>query len=140
MKKIIIASVMGLAAIAAQAADVSLSNVHDTKTNANGTRIGTTVFGTELAATHTDAANQYSLGKSFSVAAVGPVKLGVSGAVFYQDTRAGENGYGLSVGANATLPVTKNVDAFVGVERSVGQQRINAFNQTATVAGLRVKF
>ena len=143
MKKIVIGTVLALAAIASSAADVSVSAVHDYQSNANGVRLETSVpFGLKASVTTIDqVATRVAVGKDFALTKIGPVALGAKVAAVYQDTRgAGSNGYGLTVGAGATYPVTKAVSAFVGVERFIGQERVSQFNGNIATVGLNVKF
>ena len=139
MKKIVIASILATAAIAASAVEVSA--VRDYTVDKNGFRVGASVASVDVTATHIENTyNRYAVGKSFQVAKVGPVAVSAAVAGVYQDTHTGQSGYGLTAGAKATLPVTKSVDLVAGVERFVGQERVNQYSGTTGVVGLNVKF
>lgn len=142
MKKIAMIALIAMAGVAS-AGEVTVSAVQDyTGVDSTGYRVATSVKGVAVSATHIDSRyNRYAVGKEFALTTVGPVSLGASGAVVYQDTLGGnENGYGFTVGAKATYPVTKAVSVVAGVERFTGQSRINAYNGNVATVGLNVKF
>lgn len=144
MKKIVIGSVLALAAATSFASDVSVSAVHDYQSKTNGVRLETSVPFTGLKASVTTldhVATRVAVGKEFSLANIGPVNVGATVSAVYQDTRgSGSDGYGLTVGTAAKYDISKNVQAFVGVERFVGQQRVSKFDGNVAVAGLNIKF
>lgn len=141
MKKIVMATLFATAAVAASAGAVEVSAVRDYALDANGYRVGTSVSGLDLTATRIDSAyNRFAVGKSFELAKVGSVAVSAKVAGVYQDTVAGVNGYGVTAGLKATLPVTKSIDVVAGVERFAGQERVKQFNGTTGVVGLNIKF
>ena len=130
-------------ASAASAGEVTVSAVTDyTGVDNTGYRVATDVKGIALSATHIDSRyNRYAVGKEFALTTVGPVRLSAAGAVVYQDTLGrNESGYGFTVGAKATYPVTKTISLVAGVERFTGQSRINAYDGNVASVGLNVKF
>lgn len=140
MKKIIIATMLAITT-AAFASDVTVSSTRDTKLDKNGVTVGTSVGGYALSATKVeDAYNRFAVGKDFSVTKVGPVAVTAGVAGVYQDSQVGRNGFGVSVGAKATYPLTKNLDLVGGVNRFFGQERIDNFNGTNVSVGLTAKF
>lgn len=140
MKKAIIASMLVLT-MTAFAGEVTVSGTRDHGVEANGFRVGTNVAGLTLSASHIDNSyNRYAVGKDIELTKLGPVALSAGASVSYQDTARGVNGYGISVGAKATLPITKSVDLVAGVERFAGQERISQFNGNVGTIGLNVKF
>lgn len=139
MKKIVIASILAATAFAASAVEVSAT--HDYKTEKDGFRVGASVAGLDVTATHVDNTyNRYAVGKSFDLFKVGAANVTTQVAGVYQDTHTGQNGYGLTAGVKASVPVTKSVSAFVGAERFIGQDRVKAFNGTTAQLGLAYKF
>ena len=146
MKKLVFGSVLALGAmVSAIAADVAVSAVHDYQSKNEGVRLETTVpFGLTASVTHIrDTANRVAIGKDFALTNVGPVALGASVAGVYQNTdgkAGGVNGYGMTVGAKASYQFNKAVSAVVGVERFIGQDRVDQFNGNLVTAGLNVKF
>lgn len=143
MKKLVIATLATLA-LAASAAEVTVSTVRDyTGSDTTGYRVGTTVAGLGLSATHIDNRyNRFAVGKDFQLAKVGPVALSAGGSGVYQSTNTvgGVDGYGLTVGTKATVALGKSVDLVAGVERFYGQDRIKQFNGNVGTVGLNVKF
>ena len=140
MKKAIIASMLTIT-LSAFAGEVTVSEAHDYGVKENGFRVGTSVAGLSLTATHIDSKyNRYAVGKEVEVTKVGPVALSAGGSVSYQDTVRAKDGYGLTVGAKATLPITKSVDLVAGAERFVGQNRVSSFNGNVGTIGLTAKF
>lgn len=141
MKKLVIASIVLASAATAFAGDVTVSAIRDYNVGKNGVAVGTSVAGLQLTASHVeDAYNRYAVAKSFDVTKVGPVALSASAGVAFQDTVKGENGYGLVLGAKATMPVAKNVDVVAGLDRFIGQHRVAESNGNVFSAGLNVKF
>lgn len=140
MKKIVLATLLAVTGVAF-AGDVSVSAIRDYAVDKNGFAVGTSVAGLAVTASHVENTyNRLSVGKNFNVANVGPVALSAGAGVVFQDTHVGDNGYGLTVGAKATMPVTKNVSLVAGVERFSGQDRINKYNGNVGTVGLNVKF
>ena len=140
MKKAIIASLLAVSA-SAFAGDVTISAVRDYNVERNGFQIGTNVKGLTVTATHIDQGyNRYAVGKDFELTKVGPVALSAGGSVSYQDTFNSVGGYGLSLGAKATMPITKTMDLVASVERTAGQERISQFNGNTGAIGVKVKF
>lgn len=143
MKKLVIGTVLAVAAAVSFAADVSVSAVHDVKSNANGVRVATSVpLGLTASVTALEGlGNRVALGKEVTVATFGPVALGANVSGVYQNSHGPvSNGYGLTVGAGATYAITKNVKAFVGVERFFGQDRISQFNGGVASIGVNARF
>lgn len=146
MKKIVIGSVLALAAAVSFAGDVTVSAVSDRNSTQEGVRIETALpvvpGGLKASVTHVNETyNRVAVGKDFAVASIGPVNLKATVAGVYQNTlAAGQNGYGLTVGAGANYAVTKNVGLNVGIERFYGQDRIQGFDGNVATVGLTVKF
>jgi hypothetical protein len=140
MKKAIIASMLVLTS-AAFAGEFTVSGAYDYTANEQGFRVGTSVAGLSLTATHIDNHyNRYAVGKDVELVKIGPVALSAGASVSYQDTINGVNGYGLSVGTKATLHITKQIDLVASTERFAGQSRVSQFNGNTGTIGLRVKF
>ena len=139
MKKIVIASILATAALAASAVEVSA--VHDYTAGKDGFRVGAGVAGLDVTATHVENTyNRFAVGKTFDLTKVGAATISATVAGVYQDTNSGQNGYGVTGGLKASIPVTQKVSAFVGAERFAGQDRVKAFNGTTTQIGLSYKF
>lgn len=137
MKKIAMIALIAIAG-AASAADVTVSGIVDHK---DSYRVATEVKGIAVSATHVDTIlNRYAVGKDITLTTVGPVSLAATGAVVYQDSALGEDGYGLTVGAKASYQITKAISAVIGAEHFVGQSRINMYDGNVVTVGLNVKF
>ena len=139
MKKIVIASILAATAFAASAVEVSATR--DYNLNKDGFRVGADVAGLAVSATHVENTyNRFAVGKNFELTKVGPVALSAGAAVVYQDTHVGQNGYGVTGGVKATLPLAKSLDLVAAVERFAGQDRVKAFNGTTGTLGVSYKF
>lgn len=146
MKKMIIAAILVGATFAASAVEVGVSAVRDGTADKNGARVTASVgsiagFTPQLSATHIDGVyTRYGIGGQYALTKVGPVALAATASVVYQDSNAKANGYGVTAGLKATLPLTKRIDLVAGVERFAGQHSIVGSNSTVSSLGLNVKF
>lgn len=148
MKKIAIASVLALAAISASAVEVGVINTRDVdgNRNGNGVTVGTTVGPVGVTAgfeRFTQGANdqdRYSLVAGYNVYKAGPVTFAAKTGVAYLNNQTGANGYAMTVGVGATMPITKQVSLGVDVARQYGQQRVDQFNGDRVTAGLSYRF
>jgi hypothetical protein len=147
MKKLIIAIAAFTIASFASAIEIDVSKAHDFKAKADGVRVEAQVdvFKVPVTASYTTIDkkyNRYAVGAEYGVAKIGPVALAVTGSVVYQDTylSTSKDGYGLTAGAIATLPLVKNISLFASTEVFAGQKRINAFNGNTGTIGLTAKF
>ena len=139
MKKLISIALISFAGVAS-AGEVTASYLTDS--GRDGYAFSTNIKGVTLETTHVDRLyNRFSVGKSFDVAKMGPVQLAAGGAVVYQNTLAkNDSGYGLAAQATATAVVNKNVDVVVGVQKFMGQDRVNAQDGNTATVGIKVKF
>ena len=147
MKKLIIAITAFAFAAFASAVEVDAAKAHDFKSNADGVRVAAQVdtFAIPVTATYTtinSKYNRYAVGTEYGVAKLGPVSFAVNGGLVYQDTyhSTKADGYGLTAGATASLPLVKNVSLFASTEVFAGQKRVNAFNGNTGTIGLTAKF
>ena len=150
MKKLAIASLIALAATAASALEMGVTTTRDysgaENRNGSGVTIGEQFGMVSLTAGYerfTKGANdqdRYSLVAGYGAAKVGPVTLSPKVGVAYLNNQAGADGYAMTVGVGATLPVTKQVSLGVDVARQYGQDRVQAFDGNRVTAGLRYKF
>ena len=139
MKKILFATLATLA-LSASAAEVGVNGTRDYSGAADRTGYGVTVgekfgkFGAEVGYNRfTQGSNdqdRYSLVGSYDVTKVGPVTLAVKAGVAYLDNQTVANGYALTAGVGASVPVAKNLAATVDYRRQEGQSRVNAFEPT----------
>jgi opacity protein-like surface antigen len=149
MKKILFATLATLA-LSASAAEVGVNGTRDYSGAADRTGYGVTVgekfgkFGAEVGYNRfTQGSNdqdRYSLVGSYDVTKVGPVTLAVKAGVAYLDNQTVANGYALTVGVGASVPVAKNLAATVDYRRQEGQNRVNAFDGNQVAVGLKYSF
>lgn len=147
MKKLIIAIASFAFASFATAFEVDIATAHDFKAKADGVRVATQLgtFIVPITASYTTIDkkyNRYAVGAEYGVTKIGPVALAVTGSIVYQDTylSSSKDGYGLTVGAIATLPVAKNISLFASTEVFAGQKRVNALNGNTGTIGITAKF
>lgn len=147
MKKLaIVASLLFAGSVSA--AELSASYVRDSNVDREGFRLEMSagkLLGVKptFGVTHVyDNYTRYSVGGDIAVTKVGPVAVALSGATLFQDTRTktGVNGFGLTVGAKASVSLDKSADLVARVDRFVGQSRVNEFNGTTASIGVAVKF
>jgi hypothetical protein len=148
MKKILFATLATMA-LSASAVEVGVNGTRD-YSGTDRTGYGVTVgekfgkFGAEVGYNKfTQGSNdqdRYSLVGSYDVAKVGPVTLAVKGGVAYLDNQTGVNGYAVTAGVGASVPVYKNLAATVDYRRQEGQSRVNAFDGNQIAVGLKYAF
>ena len=149
MKKIAIATVIALAATAASALEMGITATRDyagSNRNFGGVTIGNTygklnaTAGFERSAVGADDQNRYSLVGGYDVATLGPVTVTPKVGVAYLDNQASADGYAMTVGVGASVPVNKQVSFTVDFARQYGQTRVQAFDGNRTTVGLKYKF
>jgi len=149
MKKFAIASLIALAATAASALEVGVTSTRDyAGDNRNG--FGVTVgqkfgaigvtAGIERTTAGTNDQDRYSVVADYGITKVGPVAIAAKAGAAYLNNQTGENGYALTVGVGASVPLTKTVSATLDVARQYGQDRVQAFDGNRVTAGLKYSF
>lgn len=150
MKKIAIASIIALAATAASALEVGVVGTRDYSGAENRNGAGITVgqsygkvgvtAGFERFTKGTNDQDRYSLVAGYDVAKIGPVTVTPKVGVAYLNNQVGENGYAMTVGVGASVPVTKQVSVGLDVARQYGQDRVQAFDGNRVTVGVKYKF
>ena len=150
MKKFAIASLIALAATAASALEVGVTATRDYSGEPNRNGAGLTVgqkygavgvtAGFERFTNGTNDQDRYSLVAGYDVARVGPVTVTPKVGVAYLNNQVGQDGYAMTVGVGASVPVTKQVSLGVDVARQYGQDRVQAFDGNRVTVGLNYKF
>ena len=150
MKKIAIASLIALAATAASALEVGVTATRDYSGEPNRNGAGLTVgqkfgavgvtAGFERFTKGTNDQDRYSLVAGYDVAKVGPVTVTPKVGVAYLNNQVGENGYAMTVGVGASMPVTKQVSVGLDVARQYGQERVQAFDGNRVTVGVKYAF
>lgn len=140
----VVAAMMFAASV--NAAELSASHVRDSNLSKDGVRVEASFvslkgFDPILSVTHVNNAyTRYGVGADADFVTVGPAAISLTAGTVFQDTSVGANGFGLTVGAKATVALSKKVDLVGRVDRFMGQSRVNNFNGTTSSIGVAVKF
>lgn len=149
MKKITIAAAIALAATAASALELGVTQTRDyagDNRNGAGLTVGTNVgvvgvtAGFERFTAGANDQDRYSITAGRDVAKLGPVTVSAKAGVAYLNNQTGANGYALTVGAGASVPVTKTVSATLDVAHQYGQDRVAQYDGNRVTVGLKYKF
>lgn len=84
--------------------------------------------------------DRYSLVAGYDVAKIATVTVTPKLGVAYLDNARDTNGYVMTVGIGASMPVTKQVSVGLDVARQYGQDRVNQFDGTRVTAGVAYRF
>ena len=149
MKKILFATLATLA-LSASAVEVGVTGTRDYSGTSDRTGYGVTLgqkfgavgveAGYDRFTQSTNDQNRYSLVASYDVTKIGPVTLAVKAGVAYLDNQTVANGYAVTAGVGASVPVVKNLAATVDYRRQEGQSSVNAFDGNHVAVGLKYSF
>jgi hypothetical protein len=149
MKKILFATLATLA-LSASAVEVGVNGTRDYSGTSDRTGYGVTlgqkfgafgvVAGYDRFTQSTNDQDRYSLVASYDVTKIGPVTIAVKGGVAYLNNQTVSNGYAVTAGVGASVPVVKNLAATVDYRRQEGQNRVNAFDGNQVAVGLKYSF
>jgi opacity protein-like surface antigen len=150
MKKIAIASIIAMAATAASALDVGVTTTADHSGVNKNTGYGVTVGKQAGALSVTGGFDRFTQGSNdqdrfsvvagYDVAKFGPVTVTPKLGMAYLNNQSGADGYAMTVGIGASVPVTKRVAFTVDAARQYGQDRVRASDGNTITAGLKYKF
>jgi hypothetical protein len=149
MKKIASATLIALAATAASALELGVTTNRDyagENRNGSGITVGQKVgsvgltAGFERTTVGANDQDRYSVVAGYDVARVGPATLAVKTGAAYLNNQTGADGYALTVGVGASVPVTKSVSATLDVAHQYGQSRVSQFDGNRVTAGLKFAF
>ena len=149
MKKLAIASLIALAATAASALEIGVQATRDyagTNRNSGGITLGDTFRGVDITAgleRSTKGDNdqtRYSLVAGYDLVKLGSVTVSPTVGVAYLDNQVGYNGYAMTVGVGASLPLTKQVSVTADIACQYGQDRVQSFDGNRVTVGLKYKF
>ena len=150
MKKIAIASILALAAISASALEVGVTSTTDYSGANQRQGFGATVgqqydkvsvtAGFERFQKGSNDQDRYSLVAGYDVAKLGSVTITPQVGVAYLNNQTGSDGYAMTVGVGATVPVTKQVSFGLGVTHQYGQDRVSSSDGNRVTAGLKYRF
>jgi len=149
LKKILFATLATLA-LSASAVEVGVTGTRDYSGTTDRTGYGVTlgqkfgavgvVAGYDRFTQSTNDQDRYSLVASYDVTKIGPVTIAVKGGVAYLNNQTVSNGYAVTAGVGASVPVVKNLAATVDYRRQEGQNRVNAFDGNQVAVGLKYSF
>ena len=149
MKKILFVTLATLA-LSASAVEVGVTGTRDYSGTSDRTGYGITlgqkfgavgvVAGYDRFTQSTNDQDRYSLVASYDVTKIGPVTIAVKGGVAYLNNQTVSNGYAVTAGVGASVPVVKNLAATVDYRRQEGQNRVNAFDGNQVAVGLKYSF
>ncbi len=149
MKKIAIASLFALAATATSAAEFGVTMTRDyagTDRNGGGVSLGQkfgkvgVTAGFERTTAGNNDQDRLSLVAGYDAAKLGAVTITPKVGVAHLNNQTGADGYAMTVGVGATLPLTKTVSLGVDVARQYGQDRVQTFDGNRVTAGVRYSF
>ena len=149
MKKILFATLATLA-FSASAVEVGVTGTRDYSGTSDRTGYGITLgqkfgavgveAGYDRFTQSTNDQDRYSVVGSYDVTKIGPVTLAVKGGVAYLNNQTSSNGYAVTAGVGASVPLAKNLAATVDYRRQEGQNRVNAFDGNQVAVGLKYSF
>jgi len=149
LKKILFATLATLA-LSASAVEVGVTGTRDYSGTSDRTGYGITLgqkfgavgveAGYDRFTQSTNDQDRYSLVASYDVTKIGPVTIAVKGGVAYLNNQTVSNGYAVTAGVGASVPVVKNLAATVDYRRQEGQNRVNAFDGNQVAVGLKYSF
>ena len=149
MKKILFATLATLA-FSASAVEVGVTGTRDYSGTSDRTGYGITLgqkfgavgveAGYDRFTQSTNDQDRYSLVASYDVTKIGPVTIAVKGGVAYLNNQTVSNGYAVTAGVGASVPVVKNLAATVDYRRQEGQNRVSAFDGNQVAVGLKYSF
>jgi opacity protein-like surface antigen len=148
MKKIAIASILALSAVAASAVEVGVTTTRDDTGARNATgitvgnsygRIGVTA-GFERFTQGANDQDRYSLVAGYNVAKFGAVTITPKVGAAYLSNQRGADGYAMTVGVGASMPLTKKVTVGIDYARQYGQDRVQSFDGDRVTAGVTYRF
>ena len=151
MKKLVIASVLAVAAVSASAVEVGITTQRDTSQTPDRNGLGITVGekfdkisvtgGFERYTQNANDTNRYSLVGGYDVAKFGDITITPKIGVAYIDPTTTSNGWQGSVGVGASYAVTKTVALTADYRYQTAlQSRVDNFNGNVISAGIKVGF
>ena len=84
--------------------------------------------------------DRYSLVAGYDVVKIATVTITPKLGVAYLNNARDTDGYAMTVGVGASVPLTKQVSLSLDVARQYGQDRVNQFDGTRVTAGASYRF
>jgi hypothetical protein len=139
---------LALSAVAASAVEVGVTNTRDDAgaRNATGLTVGNSygqlgvTAGFERFTQGANDQDRYSLVAGYNVAKFGAVTVTPKVGAAYLNNQTGADGYAMTVGVGASMPITKQVSVGVDYARQYGQDRVQSFDGDRITAGLSYRF
>lgn len=149
MKKLVIMAALAVAAVSASAVELgargtfsSADNMADSAGVTVGQKFGK--FGVEGAFDRTtrgvNSVNRWSLAGSYDLVKLGPVMLAATAGVATIDPTNSASGGAVTVGANASFPLTKQVSLVGGYYYQSGADRISFADGNYFTVGAKFSF
>ena len=146
IKKLVLVATLIGAATAAQAVEIGVKGGTNLPSNENvwGVTVGQQMGRVNVSGefTRSAAVDSYSIVGGVSVAKIGPATVAAkAGGVYVGGNSKGlADGYGVTVGAGASVPLAKSLAATVDYTYQRGQDRIESLNGSRVAAGLKYSF
>ena len=147
MKKIVIATLLATAALAASALEVGVIGAREyTGTNSNGagitlgTKLGSAGLTAGIERNDTLDQTRLSVVADRSLTTIGPVTVLARAGVAHLNNKVGADGYALTVGAGAQYALTKSTAVTLAFDRQYGQDRVSVFDGNRVTLGLKTSF
>lgn len=149
MNKFLIATVLAITAFAASATEVGVTVNRDyAGDNRNGAGItigkkyanGLSVTGAFERTTVDENQNRFSVTGGYALAKLGPVTVGPKLGLAYLDNANSRDGYALTVGIGAEMPLTHRVSLTADFGRQFGQDRVQQYDGNRFTTGLKYSF
>ena len=87
-----------------------------------------------------DRQDRYSIVAGYDVAKISSVTITPKVGVAYLQNKTADDGYAMTVGVGASVPITKQVSLGVDVARQYGQARVDQFNDNRVTASVKYAF
>ena len=148
MKKIAIASILALSAVAASALELGVTSTRDDTGARNATgftvgnsygRLGVTA-GFERFTQGANDQDRLSIVAGYNVAKLGAITVTPKVGAAYLNNQRGADGYAMTVGVGASMPLTKQVTVGVDYARQYGQDRVQSFDGDRVTASVKYRF
>jgi hypothetical protein len=150
MKKFVIASILAAATISASALDVGVTSTVDFSESKTRQDFGATVGqsygklnvigGFDRFTKRRDQQSRFSVTAGYDIAKFGPVTVTPGVGVAYLNNQNSADGYALTVGVGAGVPITKQVAFTATVTHQVGQSRVKSSDGNTLTTGLKYSF
>jgi hypothetical protein len=150
MKNLAIVTILALSAATASALEVGVSTTADYSGINKSTGYGLTLskpvgaFGVTAGFDRFTAGNndqdRYSLVTGYDIAKFSGVTLTPKLGVAYLNNQSSRDGYAMTVGVGASMPLTKTLSLSVDFARQYGQDRVKSSDGNTVTTGLAYRF